>query len=154
VQELPSTSPFDESRLPIRDLRFLVIDDNPDGRFLVSKTLLRKFPNSVVIEAQTGDAAFRVLATEKVTLIVCHRTFEFDVIALVKEIRSRNATIPIVVMSGIDRSESVRSVGADAFLTYEEWLMIGNRVADLLLQRVQAPVGAAVENTPQFAVRI
>lgn len=122
----------DEALPPFRDLRFLVIDDNPDGRFLVSKTLLRKFPKSVVIEAQTGETALRVLENESVTLVVCHRTFEFDAVSLVREIRQRNQTIPIVVMSGIDRSADVFAVGANACITYDEWLMIGNKVAALL----------------------
>lgn len=126
------SAPVDESRPPFRDLRFLVIDDNPDGRFLVSKTLLRKFPNAVVSEAQTAEAGFRILDSEKVSLVVAHRTFEFDAISLVTELRSRNARVPIIMMSGIDRREAVCAAGANAFLTYEEWLMVGNHVAALL----------------------
>jgi DNA-binding NtrC family response regulator len=137
VNHLSSDFPVrvDEMISQFRDLRFLVIDDNPDGRFLVSKTLLRKFPNAIVIEAQSADAALRMLVEQAITLIVSHRTFEFDAIALVKEIRHRNAEIPLVVMSGIDRSAAVREAGADAFLTYDEWLMVGNQVATLLLEK-------------------
>jgi CheY-like chemotaxis protein len=131
--DLPT--PIDESSPPFQDLHFLVIDDNPDGRFLVSKTLLRKFPNSIIVEAQTAEAAFRALEKGSISLIVCHRTFEFDAISLVVEIRKRNAAVPVVAMSGIDRTTAVREAGADAFLTYDQWLMIGNHVATLLLER-------------------
>jgi hypothetical protein len=37
--------------------RLLVIDDNADTRFLVSKTLLRKFPHAIVSECVTVEAA-------------------------------------------------------------------------------------------------
>src|SRR5687767_11674781 len=33
---------------PSEPLRFLIVDDNADGRFLISKTLLRKFPTSII----------------------------------------------------------------------------------------------------------
>src|SRR5436190_905191 len=123
---------MDETQPPYRELRFLVIDDNPDGRFLVSKTLLRKFPHAVVTECQTAEAAFRVLVAEPVSLIASHRTFEYDAVTLVRELRARNPTVPILMLSGIDRRELAAAAGANAFLTYDEWLMVGNHVASLL----------------------
>ena len=131
-----SSDPFPRRDEPLstpKNLRFLVIDDNPDGRFLVSKTLLRRFPGAVLTECQTADAAFHVLARELVSLVVCHRTFEFDAVSLTRELRERNKAVPIVMMSGIDRRDAALAAGANAFLTYDEWLMVGNHVADLLL---------------------
>lgn len=117
---------------PFQGLRFLIVEDNADHRFLVAKTLLRKFPKSVLSECQDADAAFRILDKEAVSLIICHRTFEWDGASLVKEFRRRNATVPILMMSGINRAESALAAGASAFLTYDEWLMVGNHVAALL----------------------
>lgn len=131
--ELPS--PVDETLPQFKSLRFLVIDDNPDGRFLISKTLMRKFPNSVISECQTAEAAFRILNEERVSLIISHRTFEFDGVSLIRELRQVNPTVPIVMMSGIDRRELAMEAGAADFLTYDEWLMVGNKVALLLTER-------------------
>jgi CheY-like chemotaxis protein len=116
-----------------RNLRFLVIDDNPDGRFLVSKTLLRKFPNAVLSECQTAEAAFQLLNRgDEVSLITAHRTFELDGVSLVRELRARRPAVPILMLSGIDRREAALAAGANAFLTYDEWLMVGNHVAAML----------------------
>ena len=130
LPEFPT--PIDESRSPFLDLTFLIVDDDPDGRFLVAKTLLRKFPKAAITECQDAEAAFLIFDRQLVSLIICHRTFEFDGIALIAEFRKRNASVPILMMSGIDRKNPALAAGADAFLTYEEWLMVGNHVAALL----------------------
>ena len=132
-QEFPT--PVDEQLPQFRDLVFLIVDDNPDGRFLISKTLLRKFPTSVIVECQSAEAAFRELTVRKVSLIITHRTYEFEGIALVSELRQRAPDVPILMTSGIDRQDAARRAGADAFLTYEQWLMVGSHVARLLTER-------------------
>jgi len=53
-QQIQFPGPVDETLPPFRDLSFLVIDDNLDGRFLIEKTLLRKFPNASIVGCQTG----------------------------------------------------------------------------------------------------
>jgi two-component system response regulator FlrC len=116
-------------------LCFLIVDDHPDGRFLVAKTLLRKFPHSTVLECQTAEAAFEALERKIPSFIVAHRTFELDGISLLRELRSRAPDIPILMTSGIDRSDEAVSAGADGFATYDEWLMIGSRVLELLAKR-------------------
>lgn len=131
--EMPT--PVDESRPEFHGLHFLIIDDNPDGRFLIAKTLLRKFPNSTIVECQTADAAFRALKGQPVSLIVSHRTFEFDGVSLIRELRAQTPDVPIVMTSGIDRRDAALTAGADGFLTYDEWLMVGNYVAKLLTER-------------------
>jgi hypothetical protein len=46
-----------------------------------------------------------------------------------------------MMSSGIDRREAALAVGADAFLTYDEWLTVGNRVSELLAERFPASPG-------------
>ena len=128
-------TPVDEQLPQFRNIVFLIVDDNPDGRFLISKTLLRKFPNSVIVECQSAEAAFRELTLRKISLIITHRTYEFEGIALVGEFRQRAPDVPILMTSGIDRRDAALRAGADAFLTYEEWLMVGSHVARLLSDR-------------------
>lgn len=136
-------TPVDESLSPFTGLHFLIIDDNPDGRFLIAKTLLRKFPNSVIVESQSAESAFRALEMQRPSLIVSHRTFEFDGIALIHELRSRVPDVPIIMASGIDRREAALAAGADGFLTYDEWLMVGNHVARLLTEQAAKKSSAA-----------
>ena len=124
--------PVDETLPQFRDLTFLIVDDNPDGRFLVEKTLLRKFPNARIVGCQTLEAAARAFETHPASLIVSHRTFEQTGIELLRALRQLAPETPLIMTSGIDRSDVAITAGADAFHTYDEWLMIGNHAAQLL----------------------
>src|SRR4051812_29879023 len=56
--------------------KFLVIDDNPDSRFLLVKTLLRKFAGAVMLECQNSEAALEMAKASDLSAIICHRTAE------------------------------------------------------------------------------
>jgi DNA-binding NtrC family response regulator len=122
--------------------RFLVIDENPDGRFLLSKTLLRAFPNAAVVECQSADTAFQVLQTESVAAILSHRTLEFDGAGLVRELRKINADVPIVMVSGFDREKLALEAGATRFFNYDQWPRIGIFIAELLAAAVPSDSAA------------
>ena len=111
---------------------FLIIDDNPDGRFLVAKTILRKFPTAVILECQTAEAAFAAMDGQAISAVVSHRTFDAAGVELVRQLRKRNADVPILMMSGIDRHDDALLAGANAFLTYEQWLLVGSMIETLL----------------------
>jgi PleD family two-component response regulator len=114
------------------NLRFLIVDDHADGRYLLSKTLLRKFRDAVVLECQSSEAAFSTLKAEPLDAVISHRTFDFDPFSLVAALRKINPTVPLVMMSGIDRSKGAAEVGATTFLHYDQWLLLGSVVANLL----------------------
>ncbi len=111
---------------------FLVIDDNPDSRFLLVKTLLRKFPSAVVQECQSGESAIEFARREDMTAIITHRATEMSGLALLRQLREANASVPIVMVSSIDRRSAALAAGASAFLLYDEWLRIGTIVAELI----------------------
>lgn len=123
--------------------RFLVIDENPDGRFLLSKTLLRAFPSAAVVECLSAETAFNELRTKEVAAIVLHRTVEFDGAGLVRELRKIDAVVPIIMVSGIDREKLAVEAGATRFFHYDQWVRIGLFVAELLEKRAPA---AAMES--------
>jgi CheY-like chemotaxis protein len=123
--------PLDAGRVPSCP-HFLIVDDNPDGRFLVAKTILRKFPTAVILECQTAEAAFAAMQGQVISAIVSHRTFDAAGVELVTELRKRNSNVPILMMSGIDRHEDALLAGANAFLTYEQWLLVGSTIEMLL----------------------
>ena len=115
-------------------LRFLVIDHHPDSRFLLVKCLLRKFPDAVIEEAEDGDPAIEFARTHDLSTIVTHRTREYFGTELVQKIREVNKTVPIVMVSGIERTAPALAAGADRFMLYDEWLRIGTLVKELLTQ--------------------
>ena len=119
-------------------LKFLVIDDNADSRFLLVKTLLRKFPSAVIHECQSSAAALGMAKTTDLNAIISHRTTETAGISLLRELRQINPHVPMVMVSGVDRRELALAAGADRFLLYDEWLRIGTIVEELIASHPSA----------------
>jgi CheY-like chemotaxis protein len=115
--------------------KFLIVDDNADSRFLLVKTLLRKFPQAVLQETQDGDSAVAIVQSVDLDAVVVHRAAEIDGVGLVRLLRQVNSAIPIVMVSGIDRTRQSLEAGATCFLSYDAWLRIGSVVAELLAAR-------------------
>ena len=114
---------------------FLVIDDNRDSRFLLTRTLLRKFPDAVLHECETSSAALEAVKTRRLAAIISHRTTDTPGIELLMEMRALNRDVPIVMVSGIDRKAAALAAGADRFFLYDEWLRIGTVVDDVIAKR-------------------
>ena len=113
-------------------LRFLVVDYYRDSRFLLVKSLLRKFPEAVIDEVEEGEQAIEIARTQELTAIVTHRTREYFGTELVEKFRAVNDRVPIVMVSGIERTGPALAAGADRFMLYDEWLRIGTLVKELL----------------------
>ena len=124
--------------------KFLIVDDNPDSRFLLVKTLLRKFPQAVLQETQDGQSAVSLAQSDGLDATVVHRAADVDGITLVRMLRQVNRTMPIVMVSGIDRTQQALEAGASSFLNYDAWLRIGTVVAEHILAR-SAPTASASE---------
>jgi CheY-like chemotaxis protein len=127
--------------------KFLIVDDNPDSRFLLVKTLLRKFPHAVIQECQDGDAAVDLVKSEVHDALVVHRAAEVDGLTLIRMLRHVNQRIPIVMVSGIDRTKESLAAGATCFLSYEAWLRIGTVVAELLAPAAEKSDGLTPPKT-------
>jgi DNA-binding NtrC family response regulator len=109
-------------------LIFLVIDFQRDSRFLLVKTLARKFPEAVIRECEDAAQAVQMARTQDVACIVTHRTFETPGAELVRQLREVDPSVPIVMVSGLDRQRAAMEAGATSFLNYDEWLRIGSIV--------------------------
>ena len=112
--------------------RFLVVDHNKESRFLLVKCLVRKFPRAAIQEVEEGDQAIEIARTAEFDAIITHRTREYYGTELVEKFRAVNDRVPIVMVSGIERSAPALAAGADRFMLYDEWLRIGTLVKDLL----------------------
>lgn len=112
--------------------KFLVLDFHAESRFLLVRTLRRKFPASQIDEFEEATGAIERVARGDLHAIITHRTFNESGADLVRMFRRASPNIPIVMVSGIDRSEAALEAGADLFLHYDEWLRIGTVVEQLL----------------------
>jgi CheY-like chemotaxis protein len=127
--------------------KFLIVDDNADSRFLLVKTLLRKFPQAILQETQDGESALALARTEPLDAIVVHRAAEIDGITLIQSLRQQNADLPIVMVSGIDRERQALEAGANTFLSYDAWLRIGTVVSEILAAKVESAASSAQPDT-------
>jgi DNA-binding NtrC family response regulator len=112
--------------------KFLVVDDNADGRSLLARTLLRKFPHSLTIECAEADSATRTAVAEKVDAIIVHRAREMEGIELIPLLHEISPGTPIIYVTGADRSQAALAGGATACLSYDAWLRVGTVVAEAL----------------------
>ncbi|PTX92684.1 response regulator [Opitutus sp. ER46] len=117
---------------------FLVVDFQRESRFLLVKTLLRKFPQAVIRECEDAEQAIQMARTQDVACIVTHRTFETAGADLVRALREVDPDVPIVMVSGIDREKAALDAGATSFLNYDEWLRIGSIVEVHMASRDRA----------------
>lgn len=122
--------------------KFLIVDDNADSRFLLVKTLLRKFPRAIVLETQDGESTLALARSESLDAMVVHRTADVDGLTLVRMLRQISPTVPIVMVSGLDRTQSALEAGATTFLSYEAWLRIGTVVSEFVTARSESPASA------------
>lgn len=111
---------------------FLLVDDNADNRFLLAKTLIRKFPSALLQECQDSAPALVAARRPALTAAILHRASDVDGIALIEMIRNARPTLPILFVSGGDMRAKAFEAGASAFLNYDAWLRVGACVEDML----------------------
>jgi DNA-binding response OmpR family regulator len=111
---------------------FLLVDDNADNRFLLAKTLIRKFPNALMQECQDSEPALIATRRPSLTAAIVHRAADVDGLPLIEMLRKARPTLPILFVSGADMRTKAFEVGASAFLNYDAWLRVGAVVEDML----------------------
>ena len=119
-------APLYQRLLPMSSFpQFLVIDFHAESRYLLVKTLVRKYPGAVVHECDDAEKSVALARAVNFRAIITHRTFDVAGVELVKLLRNADPHVPIVMVSGIDREAEVLVAGANAFLLYDEWLRLG-----------------------------
>jgi len=111
-------------------LTFLIVDFHAESRFLLVRTLLRKFPNADIVEEEELEHVLDAVRSDRLAAVVVHRTFDESGVQLVRAIRALDPDLPLIMVSGADRSVAALAAGANAFLLYGEWLRVGTVVAD------------------------
>ncbi|MDR2450197.1 MAG: sigma-54 dependent transcriptional regulator [Candidatus Accumulibacter sp.] len=101
-----------------QSLPVLIVEDDPNLREAVCDTL--ELAGQAAVSAPGGEEALRLLETRTVSLVVSDvRMMPMDGIALLKEIRSRHAHLPVVLMTAygdVDRAVEAMRAGACDFL--------------------------------------
>jgi CheY-like chemotaxis protein len=112
--------------------RFIVVDDHPEGRAFLSKMLLHAFPRAEILECDQSHAASKELSAGNISALLVHRGLDVDGLPLVEMLRATSATIPIVYVSGVDRTDAALAAGATTFLHSDHAQTIGRVMRDIL----------------------
>jgi DNA-binding NtrC family response regulator len=113
----------------------LVIDHNSDCGVLLVRTLMRKFPATVIQICGDAITAVKAIESSRHDAIVLHRTEELSCVELLHVFRKLDPVVPIIAVSGVDRTAETMAAGATAFLSYEEWLRVGMFLQEILQRR-------------------
>jgi CheY-like chemotaxis protein len=119
----------------VQNPEFLVVDDHLDNRFLLTKTLNRKFPDALLQECQDSAAAVMAVKRASLSAVIMHRSADVEGLSLLEILRKANPTIPILFVSGANHRDEALRAGATAFLNYDAWLRVGTVVEDMLKDR-------------------
>lgn len=111
---------------------FLLIDDKRETSYVLTKTLVRRFPAVNIYEAADKIGALEFARRKTLDAIIVRHVWDADVGTIIGELRAIRPTVPIVAVSSVDCAKAALASGADRFLNYEEWLRIGSVVAEVL----------------------
>ena len=111
---------------------FLVVDRDPDGLALLSGALRSRYRNSTVHSGGEAGISIVLAAMHNVDAIIVHRAIGMTGDQTVRALRPLCPDVPIVLVSATHRLEEAIAAGANAFLPYGQWLMLGTVVSDLL----------------------
>jgi CheY-like chemotaxis protein len=120
--------------------KFLVIDDNVDNRFLLTRTLRRKYPGAEVEECGDLSTAIEITNQHGIDAVVSHRAGEVDGLELVRQLRKHHPILPIIMVSGFDRTREALAAGATRFLNYDEWLRLGTVMDEIFTTQPWAAI--------------
>ena len=90
--------------------RILIVEDDPDARFLIQRIIGKDHPTAAVSEASDGQAGLQQFVDHGADLLIIdQRIPRLNGLDLAREIRSRDAGVPIILIS------STPSVQMDPF---------------------------------------
>jgi CheY-like chemotaxis protein len=114
--------------------RFLIVDDDADSTFLARRNLQTVFPNAVVDQVQSGQAALELLRQHEYTAVITdYRMPWMDGLTLVRKIRELGFHMPIVMRTAMeDLENAARAAGVDYVLPWFRWRELGEVVKELL----------------------
>lgn len=103
--------------------RFLLVNDDENGLFLLERAVAREFPNCSIQKARGATEALAQLERAPVDAIVTdNRMPAMDGIQMVRVIRTRDAQTPILMLTGSEELKApALAAGVTSFLASGSW---------------------------------
>lgn len=115
--------------------RFLLVDDVAENRFLISKALLKTFPDCVVLECQDSSTAVAIIANERCSAVVVHRSRDLDGHTFIDLVRRCCPEASIVFVSEDSPLPDPERVGATRVLSWDSWQKVGPLCAEVIAEK-------------------
>jgi len=100
--------------------RFLIVEDDADGEFLLERALLRRFRKASIQIYRDGDEAIAAAQSGSWAGFVVHRALDVDGIEMVRRLRAAAPDVRVVLVSGRDQSAAAKQAGA-IFSQFNDW---------------------------------
>ena len=120
---------------PDSHYRFTLADDDANMLFFIHRMLAQVWPDSSIASfSKAEDALTYILSTGADMLITDHSMGEMDGAQLIRELRARKLTIPIIMISGSPGArEAAHEAGATEFFEKGVHLkVLESHIRDLL----------------------
>lgn len=114
--------------------RFLLVDNVAENRFLISKALLRAFPDAVVSECQDTSTAIALISGEKYNVIIVHRARDLDGTTFIDLVRRYMPRVPIVLISEEPTPPGSSQGAASRVVSWDAWQSIGTVCDELIAE--------------------
>lgn len=114
--------------------RFLLVDNVAENRFLISKALLKAFPDAVVSECQDTATAIALISSESCNVIIVHRARDLDGTTFIDLVRRYMPRAPIVLISEEATPPGSSQGAANRVVSWDAWQSIGSVCAELIAQ--------------------
>lgn len=103
----------------------MVVDDNPEGRFLLEHQLRKALTPCSIVACASASEALGVLQTSRIDAVITDNGLGLDCsgVELISQARSQGITCPIVMVTGSDNPK----VQSDAYSAGVTKVFMGGR---------------------------
>jgi two-component system nitrogen regulation response regulator NtrX len=116
------------------ELKFLLVDDDAEKRFLIAHHLAREFDGVALIQCDSGAAAIAHLEENTVHAVVTDNSMSpINGLELITWVRQRNMKFPVVMVTGNPEIEHIAiKAGASVVVTSHKFKDVGPILKNLL----------------------
>jgi CheY-like chemotaxis protein len=114
--------------------RILLVNDDDDALFLLSRSVQRALPDAEVALSRDGPSALAYCEKHHVDAVITDNTMpHMDGLTLAREVRQRYGAIPILmVTNSVHLADDAAKAGITSYLPAARWNDVGTTLASLL----------------------
>lgn len=115
-------------------MRILIVNDDDTSLYLLEQALLREFPEAEVALCHGGTQALEALDRQRADAIITdNRMPAMTGIEMVRAIRQRDVTTPIMMLTGAeDKRSDALAAGVTVFFSGVNWPDIRREIRQML----------------------